>query len=332
MCCDLQLNLSDYCDKYGIICGRTMEFREPLNSKLTIIPRGKLFRSVTPVNTLEWINKYGFVGIKVINTNIIVDGMNEVGLSCGILTLDDTQYEEISGISISILDICAWVLGTCSTVNDAINKLTTVKVWGEVVPILNRIIGLHIVIHDSDGNNIVCELFDSQKKFYINNQLNIEKKLLLKSHYLNIYTTDGVVTNGPYYPKQLDILNKYRKSQPIIYNNLSSITRFIKLSELKRLCIPNSYDAIGLINLVCHIFNNVDIIKGVSNNYNYSDPHEITQWCLIKDLTSIDIYFRSYNNMTLRRLRLGTLDFSGITVYPDIPLDDIHPTILDINL
>lgn len=334
MCSDIRLLLAEYCEKYGIVCGRTMEFREPLNSKLVIVPKNKSFISITPFYTLEWINIYGYVGIKVLDSpeenspqcdssgknsprcvnDIIVDGMNEVGLSCGVLTLDDTYYEEISGSSvkaISILDICAWILGTCSSVYDAIDELKTVKIWGEPIPILNRLIGLHIIIHDIKGNSIVCELLESG---------------------LNICSTDGVVTNGPPFPQQLEILQQYREVNKSISDNWSSITRFIKLSELKRLCIPESLDTLGLVQLISHMFNNIDIIRGVSNDYRYDNPHQITQWCLVKDLTYKLIYFRSYNNMSLRRLDLNKINFSETPIYPEILLDDAHPTIFDISL
>lgn len=38
--------------------------------------------------------------------------MNEVRLSCGVLTMDDTNYYE----AIAVTDVCAWILSTCSTV------------------------------------------------------------------------------------------------------------------------------------------------------------------------------------------------------------------------
>ena len=233
MCCDICLNLSQYIDANGIVCGRTMEFCEPLKSKLTIIPRGRSFTSETPIYKLDWVSSYGFVAVKILDTNVFVDGINEVGLSCGILTMDATQYSIPSlEPTISIIDVCSWLLGLCSTVDQAVTMLKTIKIYGAPIPVLNRIIGLHIVIHDSLGTNVVCEILND----------------------MNIYYTYGVVTNGPHYPTQLDA---YHNGEYIINNILSlwsSTNRFIKLSELKRLTKPESYDNIGLVNLICHIF------------------------------------------------------------------------------
>lgn len=41
-----------------VICGRTMEFSEPLNSKITIIFKGKKFVSITPSGYFEWISRF----------------------------------------------------------------------------------------------------------------------------------------------------------------------------------------------------------------------------------------------------------------------------------
>lgn len=73
---------------------------------------------------------------------------------------------------------------------DAITLLEHIDMYGAEIPVLNRVIGLHTVIHDSEGASVVCEMEDSRK--------------------INIYYTQGIVTNGPNYPTQLTILEKYR--------------------------------------------------------------------------------------------------------------------------
>lgn len=296
MCCDICLRLFDYCEGNNVICGRTMEFAEPLNSKLCFVPRNG--------------NLYGFIGVKILDTDVIVDGMNEKGLSCGILVMDDTIYHPMTENSVAITNICSYILSLCSTTDEAITILNNINIHGVSIPVINRLLGLHIVVHDIHGINIVCEI-------------NTENE---------IYYTDGVVTNGPNYPSQLVIWNDY------IHNNYvpnkshwSSIARFIKLSELKRISIPESYDALGLVQLICRICNNVDIIRGVSESEReYGIIYGTTQWSIIKDLTSKIIYFRSQNNMTLRRIDLNNIDFSGATSYTEISIDDLTPTIIDI--
>ena len=328
MCCDVCLNLADYlsmADTNCIICGRTMEFAEHVNSKIHVVPRGKTFVSLTPIYRFEWISRYGYVGVNILDTDVIVDGMNEVGLSCGLLAIDDTKYPNVTGISISILDVCSWILGLSSTAFEAIDLLRQVQIYGAPVPNLNRIIGAHIVIHDPKqstalsgqmpkGFNFVCEIYEFDIKFYC---------------------TNGIVTNGPHFPSHMSILDSYYKTPDLIigkHEDHSSIMRFIKLSEFKRMCLPETYNNTGLLNLLCHMFNSVDIIRGVSISDGDNGPLlTATQWCLFKDITSKIIYYRSYNNLTLRSINLNNLDFSGSTTYSEISICDLSPLIVNIN-
>lgn len=311
MCCDICFG------DCGVICGRTMEFAEPLNSTLIIVPKGTRSISATPSCFFEWVSIYGYVGIKVLNLRSVVDGVNEKGLSCGILTMDETIYKPVDGIAISIMDVCSWLLGSYSNVEDAVTALNKVQIWGAKIEALGRIIGLHIVLHDSFGANVVCEI--------------------LGSHNIRIHNTNGVVTNGPSYPKQLNILDEYRNGSLVndihCLKQWSSITRFIKLSELKRMTVPESFDSVGIANYIMHLFNNVDIVTGISPSERPSGTiYEKTQWCFIKDLTNRIIYYRSYNDMTLRRLDLNHIDFSGFTTYTEINIDSISPTIIDLKI
>jgi choloylglycine hydrolase len=294
-----------------------MEFSEPLNSKLVVVPKGNRFISATPSCFFEWISIYGYVGIRVLNLRSVVDGVNEMGLSCGILTMDETIYQPVTGVAISIMDVCSWLLGSFSNVIDAVTALQKVQIWGSKIESLGRTIGLHIVMHDSLGANVVCEI--------------------LGSHNITIHNTNGVVTNGPPYPEQLRILDEYRNGSMIdnkqCSQQWSSITRFIKLSELKRMTVPEPLDSAGIANHIMHLFNNVDIVKGVSPSERPTGIiYEKTQWCFVKDLTNRIIYYRSYNDMTLRRLNLKDIDFSGLTTYTEIDIDSTTPTIIDIKV
>lgn len=312
MCGDIQLSSDEF-----IICGRTMEFCEPLASKLIISPRGSLFK--TSIG-MEWYSTFGFVGISVLDMNSVIEGMNELGFSCGILTLEATKYTGIIGIDIpekdtsimSILDVCDWLLGQCFTVEDAIYLLKSVTIWGESIPIINRLIGLHIVLHDSLGRNGVCEIINGELQIY-SNEL-------------------GIATNGPPFPHQLNNLQQYQRGTVHIRDGWSSATRFVKLAEMKRLCKSENNTPLGLVHLVCHMFNNVDIPCGVSiSKRDHEEICETTQWVVIKNLTERIIYYRVYNDMCLRRITFSDLDFSGATHYKSISIDVSEPICVDMT-
>ena len=68
------------------------------------------------------------------------------------------------------------------------------------------------------------------------------------------------------------------------------------------------------VNLAQHVLNAVDIPLGdVRQESGGLDHSDYTQWVVIKDLTNSVLYFRSYNNSTLRAIDLKQLNFSAGT-------------------
>ena len=304
MCCDVILSTGDYCNQCvpSFVCGRTMEFVEDLESCIKIIPRGMRFSSTTPSYVLEWISRYGYASVNVLGTNIAVDGMNEEGLSCGVLAMDSTEYTVHTGKSISILDVCSFVLGTCRETREAVSVLQKMQFYGEMVPKINRVIGMHIIIHDRSGNSMLIQI---------------------SKNGVRMYCPDGVVTNGPHYHAHKKLLKEFRLelgTNPGIQNRAfsdenSSTSRFIKLSELKRVCIPERANGVvnstSLLKLLYHMFNRVDIIKGTCvSNRESGEVYPTTQWCLFKDLSRGMLYYKSYDNPNLKSVNLSEIDFS----------------------
>jgi choloylglycine hydrolase len=284
-CCDIEIS-----NEENVIIGRTMEFPVPMNSCIRFYKRGTDFSSVSPNdNGLSWRSIYGFVGISVLDMLNPVDGVNEKGLSCGLLTLDATEYQSSEGLmTIGITDVCCWLLSICSNVHECIDVLQKVNIWGNIVPVVNRVIGLHISLHDKTSN-IVVQI--------INGKLNI---------YDNI---SGILTNGPVLPEQFTLLDQYKQGNLAITDNTSSIARFIRLSELKETAIiPETTN--DIVTLICHMLHDVDIVKGscISTQYN-NIYYEYTQWVLIKDLINGKIWYRTYDDLSLKVIDLTLINF-----------------------
>lgn len=146
--------------KDGTSCiGRTMEFpneipwqigvaASDLKGECTLVPNGK-----------TWQAKYGVVGMSGFNNpQWYADGMNNAGLSAHLLYMPEhaTYYApKGDGSDIGILDLIAFVLGTCSTVAEAKAAALTVNVVDvnpKEVPIA---LPLHLVIHDKDSCAVV---------------------------------------------------------------------------------------------------------------------------------------------------------------------------------
>jgi choloylglycine hydrolase len=146
--------------KDGTVCiGRTMEFpneipwqlgvaASDLKGECTLVPNGK-----------TWQATYGVVGMSAFdNPQWYADGMNNAGLSAHLLYMPAhaTYYApKGDGSDIGILDMIAFVLGTCSTVAEAKAAAATcnvVNVQPKQIPIP---LPLHLILHDKDSCAVV---------------------------------------------------------------------------------------------------------------------------------------------------------------------------------
>lgn len=301
MCSDILIN------KDGVVCGRTMDFCESLDSELRVFPRGGNMYVITKNGAIPYGASFGFVGITVLGLDMVVDGMNEMGFSAAILTMEGTDYHDMND-SLSIVGICSWLLAQCHDVNTAIEMLSKVTIWGQVIPLLNRKMEFHIVLHDIDGETCVCEIID--KKWHFNNN------------------PLGVTTNGPDLSSQLRLFRYNCQGQ----TEWSSVTRFNKLANMKRKCKPNSPGDLGLVIMINHMLSSVSVPYGISSSeHNGVKLYSHTQWVLIKDLTEKLIYYRCYNDQTLRRVDLYKLDFTGKTKYKPTSIDVVRPCFLNVD-
>lgn len=146
--------------KDGTSCiGRTMEFPNEIPWQLgvaasdlkglcTLVPNGK-----------AWQAKYGIVGMSGFsNPQWYADAMNNAGLSAHLLYMPDhaTYYApKGDGSDIGILDLIAFVLGTCSTVAEAKTAALSVNVVDVNPKEIPVPLPLHLVLHDKDSCAVV---------------------------------------------------------------------------------------------------------------------------------------------------------------------------------
>jgi len=75
------------------IRGRILEFGFPLKSNVMAVPAGQAFSATLPDGSkgLSYKTRYGIVGGNAVNEAIVVDGLNDQGLSIGLFYLPVTQ-------------------------------------------------------------------------------------------------------------------------------------------------------------------------------------------------------------------------------------------------
>lgn len=158
----------------GVVYGRTMEWGTfDLNSRIAIVPRGFEFTGSTPdgLNGIKYKTKYGFVGLDMIGTNFMADGMNEKGLAVGMFYFSGevgyaTYKKESAKNSLTSMDVTGYILSQYASVNEVKQQLNNVK----IVPVFEKAIGrttdTHWMVNDNKGNSIVIEVVDGKFKIF----------------------------------------------------------------------------------------------------------------------------------------------------------------------
>jgi choloylglycine hydrolase len=304
-----------------VVVGRSMEWGADLHSRLVTHPRGEAGKSTGPDGRplVSWSGKNGYASVDANGLDVVVDGMNEKGLSMGLLWLPGyTQYQSVSAdqmsSALSVTELGAWILAnfdSCAEVKAALPKM---RIWAPNVPSFGGLPTAHLALHDAHGDNIVVEFVGGEQKIYDN--------------------PAGILTNAPTFDWHMVNLKNYISLQaenikPVKFNNTevaapghgsgffgmpgdwSPPSRFVRTAAIVH--FSNKQDSVdGAVNLAGHILNAVDIPQGaireVIGGQEYSD---YTQWVVVKDLTNHRIYYRSYENLSPKVLDLSKLNLEA---------------------
>jgi choloylglycine hydrolase len=299
------------CEDGTIIASRSMEFAQHLPTTLVAVPPGQKMQSPAPngKHGMAWTSKYGFVAMMV-DKNLLADGFNEKGLSCGILWFYGADYPDASDkpddTILGLVELPYWLLGNFATVAEARDALKKVNVYGYVVPFLKEIPPIHFSIHDAEGNSLVIEFLDGQMHLWDNGI--------------------GVCTNSPSYPWQTTNLRNYVNLRALNAGpmNLSGTvlwqtgqgtgmlgipgdwtppSRFVRIALFKDfLATPKT--ATQGISAGFHLLNTVDIPFG--DVVESRSSFDYTQWAVVKDLTHKKLYFRTYEDLNIRTVEIPT--------------------------
>lgn len=314
----------------GSIVARTIEWGgSNLNSRYVIVPRGYTQRSYTPegIDGMRFAARYGYVGLAVEQKEFVAEGLNEEGLSAGLfyfpaygryVDFDPALKEQ----SIADLQLVAWVLGSCRTVDEVKEAIGKVR----VIAIDPRASTVHWRFTDRSGQQIILEIIDGKPCFY-------DSKL-------------GVLTNSPGYEWQLTNLNNYvnlypgsAAAHPLgevqlaqfgagagmlgLPGDITPPSRFVR-AAFYQATAPQRATAEDTVLECFQILNNFDIPIGVefATGQTPTDIPSATQWTSAADPQNGRIYYRTMYNSAIRCIDLKSIDFVR-TAYRDVPLDNV---------
>lgn len=306
----------------SVIIGRTMEYSIDTFSYLIVEPVGynhaaKLAKGCpSGGDRLSWSNKYTVTYINAWKMiNVAADGLNSAGLSAGALMFPGfTKYQEVPpskcGEAVSQTEFILWLLGNFGSVQevrDSISSGSFPLVFGGSV--LGTVFELHFSVIDKTGDAIVIEYAETGRQVYNN--------------------TLGVMTNAP--PYDFHMLNLRNYVQLSKFNNgplvlgtdefpptgegsgllgmpgdLTPPSRFVRAAVLKGFAkTPKTNTA--AVNLAFHVLNSVNIPHGVITKPILQMFGDFTVWSVAKDLTNNAVYFRDYNDLTVRVVYLNNV-------------------------
>lgn len=313
------------------VVARTIEWGGTnLHSQYVVVPRGYQQQSWLPDGTTDGMtfkSRYGYIGFAVDQKEFIAEGLNEKGLSAGLFYFPGygkyPAYDAArKSATIADLQLVAWILGSCETVDDVKKAVPEVS----VTTIDPRASTVHWRFTDKSNRQIVLEYIEGKAVFY-DNPL-------------------GVLTNAPDFNWQLTNLNNYVNLYPG-----SADSRQLGALELRSLGVGSGF--LGLPGDITppsrfvraafyqataphyetteeavlegfQILRNFDIPIGAefAAGTQPTDIPSATQWTAASDMQNLKLYYCTMYNSTIRCFDLKTIDFAKVK-YRAEPMDEV---------
>lgn len=341
-CTDLVINKNQY-----VASARTLDFDREIDSHLLFFMPGAknttdLVIDVDKVDSKKlhsWTNKYGFVGMAPYRVSTqLYDGMNSAGFSVGMLyhsgSAKYASYNPKDNRPVmSALDISNFLLGTMSSVDEAIDALSKLQIvkGAMKIPMGDGLFvqhPVHFIIHDKDGKTAVIEFID-------------EKVVITRN-------TVNVMTNSPNYEWHLQNIKKFDNMNPDFKSkdgaaahsngaelmglpgDYSPPSRFAKAAVLVRLtpapvsladsvsrarsildsiAVPRgSSEATTLVKIVRDHVDTKYYFQKVGDYYSYLDNSELYTYDLTRGMNVIDLKSINWNHKFDKPLAIQPTD------------------------
>jgi choloylglycine hydrolase len=319
-------------DKDGsYVYGRTLEFGRDLEESLLLIPRQYSYQGSGPDGVsgsgLNWIGKYAVIGVNIFGLDLLLDGMNEKGLSAGLLNLPNSaDYQKPTGAdaknSIASYQMLNYALSNFATVDEVKLGFQKIFVNSSELKAWNGVPKCHMTLHDLQGKSIVIEY--------------LEGKLVITDNPI------GVMTNDPPMAWQLINVGNYINLSPLekdpitfdgetfappssgsglhgLPGDFLSPSRFLRAFEYSMAAAKYAPDQ-PKVELAWRLVNMFDIPPG-SVMIPPGDPYaggvsgwEYTQTSIVADAKNLTYYVRNFKSLNIKKFELMSHDLTAKVV------------------
>ncbi len=321
-CTGIQLQTKDG----TFVSGRTLEFGISFDISLIMVPRNYAFIGQTSIGEgKKWKTKYASVGVMLADNPVILDGLNEKGLSVGsfyfpgFAEYSKTTAENLA-ISMSSSDITQWIVSQFATVDEvraaiengevAISPVLTPGFPPEVQP-------FHFIVYDRSGKSLVIEPLHGKLVLYDNPTGAMSNSPTFDWHLTNLR---NYIALNPNNVPPVSIFGKTFK--PLgqgsgmlgLPGDFTPPSRFVRAAVFSATAIPEKNAEKG-IQQIFHILNNFDIPVGVARETHEGIIHsDYTMLTIARDPKNLRYFYNTYDDQTLRMIDLSKLDFNGKSI------------------
>lgn len=318
-CTGLQLKTED-----GVfVSGRTLEFGISFDSSVIVVPRYYEFVGDTTIGPgKKWKAKYASVGVMLADNEVIMDGINEKGLSVGSfyfpgfakysVTTPDNQ-----SISMSSSDITQWIVSQFATVAEVRAAIENNEV--AISPVLTpgwppEVQPFHFIVYDKSGESLVIEPLGGKLVLYDNPIGTMANSPAFDWHMTNLR---NYIALNPNNIPPVSIFGKTFKQLGQgsgmlgIPGDFTPPSRFVRVSVFSATAIPEKNADKGILQIF-HILNNFDIPVGVAREVHDGVIHsDYTMLTVARDARNNRYYYHTYNDQAIRMVDLSKFDLNA---------------------
>lgn len=320
----------------AVVYGRTMEWGSfDLNSQVVIYPREYKFTAHTPDKKpgMTWQAKYGFVGVDGLDAEVTLDGMNEKGLAVGgfyhpgfaeYQKYDPAKASESMGPG----DVIAYLLSTCTTVDEVRAAIAKVYVTPVIAPPIGIAPPAHLIVTEPSGKAIVIEYLKGEVKIF-------DAPL-------------GVITNAPSYDWHETNLRNYINLSPValpgksigeldfkplgggsgmigLPGDFTPPSRFVRAVAFTKTARRTATGEETVYEMF-RILDNFNVPLGAAEGEGAAKTKGMrssTIWTTAWDTKNKVLYYHTQNNRRVRKVEFDKIDFDSAAAKVRFPLDKV---------
>lgn len=315
MCTAITLHTKDH------YFGRNLDYETTFGEQVVLTPRHYRLRYKCMADQAAEKKHYALLGMAVVAEDypLYFDAVNEKGLAmAGLHFVGNAYYEEAGSpqsgnikSEIAPYELIPWVLSQCENVEQAKTLLERTRVvavpFGKKYPLSP----LHFMIADKKGYVIVVEpteeglqIYDNPVKVLTNNPP-FPFHLANLNNYMNLTAKPPVNRFSPEVP-----LHAYSRGMGAIGlpGDMSSASRFVRAAFVRANSVCGESEKESVTQFF-HILGSVEQVRGSVHLENGS--YEITTYSCCCNLDKGIYYYRTYEDMGLRKVEMQGLNSDG---------------------